>query len=190
MKHKQFYALKSSLPMLLFDGGTLITFQRFFECCEAFLPENALAFLRSLDLCPLAEKKFPGASSMDSYARWEITLRNTLARLRGAKLSLDAEPYLVTLEGEEEFSAAAAARNIFAMQADPLEKDRALDRARWEYLESMELEHTFDFDSLCIYYCKMLIRSKWLARRKEIAAENLNKAALLSEKASENVTVS
>ncbi|MBO5724263.1 MAG: hypothetical protein J6S58_05480, partial [Lentisphaeria bacterium] len=82
MKHKQFYALKASLPMLLFDGGTLITFQRFFECCEVFLPEKGLEFLRSLTLCPLAEKGFPGASTMDAYARWEITLRNTLARLR------------------------------------------------------------------------------------------------------------
>lgn len=127
---------------------------------------------------------------MDSYARWEISLRNTLARLRGAKLSLDAEQYLVALEGEEEYSASAAAKNIYSMQADPLEKDRALDRARWEYLESLEADHMFDFDALCIYYCKMLIRSKWLSRQKEKAVENLDKAALLSEKASENVTLS
>lgn len=189
MKHEQYYALKASLPMLLFDGACPITEERFFECCASFLPEESLDFLRSLDLCPVAEPHFPGSSSMDRFARWEITLRNTLAVLRGAKLSLDASPYLVEQE-DEEFEALTAAKRIFSLQADPLERDRALDRARWDFLESMELDHTFDFDALCIYCCKMQIRNKWASRQKDKALANLEKAADLSEKASENIKIS
>lgn len=188
MKHEQYYALKASLPMLLFDGALPITAERFFECCKVFLSEEDLEFLRNLSLCPEEVPSYPDAESMASYARWEITLRNTLAELRGAKLSLDVSSYIHPLE-EEEFAAVTAGRNIFSMQADPLEKDRALDRARWEYLDSMEFEHAFDFDSLCIYYCKMLIRSKWLSRQKDQALQNLEKASDLSEKDAESVKI-
>lgn len=190
MKHEQYYALKASLPMLLFDGASpAITTGRFFECCEVFLPEEGLEFLRALTLCPESIPDFPAARSMAAYARWEIALRNMLAQLRGAKLGLDVSPYIHPLEGEE-YEAECVARNVFSMQADPLEKDRALDRARWEFLEHMELEHSFDFDSLCIYYCKMLIRDKWSLRQKEKASANLEKASDLSEKASEDVKIS
>ena len=60
-----------------------------------------------------------------------------------------------------------------------------MDRARWDFLESMEWNHVFDFDALCIYRCKLLILEKWAARRKGNAAEILDEAAARSEQQTE-----
>lgn len=180
---KQYYALKASLPMLLFDEMPPLDSAAFLGYCEAYLAPAKLTFLKELSLAP---RSVPdgNAQVMQKYAAWEICLRNTLARLRAARLSVDPEPYVVKF-ADYETGAASAAQSVFSMNADPLEKEKALDRARWDFLESMEWNHVFDFDALCIYRCKLLILEKWAARRKGNAAEILDEAAARSEQKTE-----
>lgn len=179
---KQYYALKASLPRLAFDGPPPMTSSRFLECCEAFLKPAEMDFLRGLSLKPRAVSSLKNASFMQKYAVWEICLRNTLAELRAGKLDLDPASYLVQF-AEYETTAAAAAKSVFSMQGNPLDKELFLDRARWDFLESMEWKHSFDFDSLCIYRCKLQILEKWSVRHADQAASNLDEAAKRSENA-------
>ena len=67
-----------------------------------------------------------------------------------------------------------------------MEKEKALDRARWDFLDGLDWQHAFDFAGLCIYRCKLLILEKWAARLAGNAAANLDAAADQAEKASEN----
>lgn len=181
---KQYYALKASLPMLLFDEMPPLDSAVFLGYCEAYLAPEEQAFLRRLSLTPRSVPPNGSAQVMRKYAVWEICLRNTLARLRAARLSVDPDSYVVKF-ADYETAAASAAQSVFSMNADPLEKEKALDRARWDFLESMEWNHVFDFEALCIYRCKLLILEKWAARRKGNAAEILDEAAARSEQQTE-----
>lgn len=181
MSKNQYYALKASLPMLSFDAVPQITVPHFLDYCELYLTPEQLDFLRNLSLKNRSVPEASTSVSMHRYAIWEICLRNTLTELRAAKLNLDAGASTEHF-AEYETTAAAAARTVFSMQSDPLEKERILDRFRWDFLDSMEWEHIFDFEALCIYLCKLLILEKWTARQTSSAAANLESAADYSEK--------
>lgn len=197
---RQYFALKASLPMLLFDAAPPISSEEFLSCCEAFLPPDRMKFLRALTLSPRElpefEKDFKRAAIpskkdirtddsrvMQLYSRWEISLRNTLARLRAAKLGQDPEANVVKYAAFDS-AADTAARNAFSL-TDPMEKELALDRARWDFLTGLEWSHAFNFEALCIYRCKLMILEKWAARRDGNAAANLDAAAAKAEKSTE-----
>lgn len=194
---RQYFALKASLPLLLFDAAPPMSSEEFLSRCEAFLPSDRMKFLRELTLSPRElpdfEKNFKQAAIpskkdirtddtcvMQLYSRWEISLRNTLARLRAAKLGQDPEANTVKYAAFDS-SADTAARNAFNL-TDPMEKELALDRARWNFLDGLEWSHAFNFEALCIYRCKLMILEKWAARRSGDAAVNLDAAASKAEK--------
>ena len=194
---RQYFALKASLPMLLFESDPPIRSEEFLSRCEAFLAPDRMKFLRELTPVPREvpdlEKNFKAAAIpskrdirtddtrvMQLYTCWEICLRNTLARLRAAKLGRDPEACTVKF-AEYVPSAEQAARNAFAL-SDPLEREKALDLARWGFLDGLEWSHAFNFEALCIYRCKLLILEKWAARRAGDPAKNLDAAADRAEK--------
>ena len=187
---KKYYALKASLPMLMFDSAPPLSSTEFMERCEVWVKPDRMAVLRALTEIP---REAPKPSSrflpdnrkaMEHYRDWEIALRNALARLRAVRLGQDPESYLVPTDRYDS-DAEAAARTAFNA-ADPLEKEKALDRARWDFLDGLEWKHTFDFSGLCIYRCNLLILEKWAARQTGDASANLDAAADRAEKASEN----
>ena len=196
---RQYFALKASLPMLLFDAAPPISSEEFLSRCEAFLAPDRMKVLRELTLSPRElpdfERDFKRAAIpskkdirtddtrvMQLYSRWEISLRNTLARLRAAKLGQDPETNVVKYAAFDS-AADTAARNAFSL-TDPMEKELALDRARWDFLDGLEWSHAFNFEALCIYRCKLMILEKWAARRNGNAAANLA-AAGKAEKSTE-----
>ena len=171
--------------------------EEFLSRCESFLDPVRMKFLRELAPAPRElpdfEKNFKQAAipskkdirtddthAMQLYARWEISLRNTLARLRAAKLGQDPEANVVKHAAFDPSADAAFAHT------DPLEKEKALDRARWTFLDGMEWNHAFNFEALCIYRCKLMILEKWAVRRAGDAEKNLNAAAERAENPSES----
>lgn len=200
---RQYFALKASLPMLLFDAPPPLSSEDFLSRCEAFLAPDRMKFLRELTAAPRDlpdfERNFKQAAIpskkdirtddtrvMQLYARWEICLRNTLARLRAAKLGEDPESCTVKFAAFDS-SADSAARTAFSL-ADPQERERALDRARWNFLDGLEWSHAFNFEALCIYRCKLMILEKWAVRRAGDAERNLDEAAARAEKAIDQTT--
>ena len=197
---RQYFALKASLPMLLFDAAPPMSSEEFLSRCEAFLAPDRMKFLRELTLSPRElpdfEKDFKRAAIpskkdirtddtrvMQLYSRWEICLRNTLARLRAAKLGQDPEANVVKYAAFDS-AADTAARNAFSL-TDPMEKELTLDRARWDFLDGLDWSHAFNFEALCIYRCKLMILEKWATRRNGDAAANLDAAAAQAEKSTE-----
>ncbi len=180
---KNYYALKSSLPLLLFDGPPPFSRETFLEYCSAYLPEKQMEILRALKAAP---HNLPDGIGPDSptgeYILWEICLRNTLGALRAGKLGMDAEPYLVKFAAFES-DAFRVANEAYSAQTNPFERERALDAARWCKLDSVEGRHTFDFDAFCLYLLRLMILEKWAARNPKAAPGNLEKAADRAEHA-------
>ena len=183
--------------MLLFEEKPPLSSEDFLSRCEAFLAPDRMKFLRNLTAAPREvpdfEKNFKEAAIpsgrdirtddarvMARYVRWEICLRNTLTRLRAAKLGLDPEVHTVKY-ADYDSSADFIARTAFNI-SDPMEREKTLDRARWDFLDGMEWNHAFNFESLCIYRCKLMILEKWAARKSGDPSKNLDAAAARAEK--------
>lgn len=169
---KQYFALKASLPFLNFGDKPVLSRNRFLEYCEAFLGEKELSFLRNLSLA--APEKLPeNGSSEAEFLRYETALRNALLLMRAKARGGKGE--LLLREGDGKSAPEEAADVIARLQAsaDPLEREKILDMARWARLEELEFSHLADLDALGIYCRKLLILEKWERFREEKAEENL-----------------
>ena len=77
-----------------------------------------------------------------------------MVKLRSERLDKDPVPYLRE-EGDDE-GQESTAREALGKQ-DPLEAEKVLDRARWDLLESLDIEASFDLSSLIIYSLELQI---------------------------------
>jgi len=166
------YYLISSLPMLKRDERPFMGLESFMSACEPWLSSGEMSALAGLSLEPGVSAGAGGVTG--EWSAWEASLRNRLARARGARLERDAEKFTRPDSGfhseidrgvQEAFSAPS-----------PLEKERILDSLRWRILDHMESGHIFDFDFLCVYKLKLMLREKWGERTKALGSANFDKA--------------
>lgn len=170
-----YYALTASLPMLKRDEDPSMTSEAFLSACSAFVEPELMTVLESLSLCPSDTSGLDPESAAYSYEKWEIALRNSMAKIRANKLKLDPSAHV--LKDADYDSEADRIANDALSAPNPMEKEKILDAGRWYKLDCMEGGHLFDFDVLCIYRYKLMILEKWQSRKSEKAAGNLDAAA-------------
>ena len=169
------YGLISSLPMQSLDGAPAITEEEFFAACDLYLNKAQKQQLRNLTLQADDASVFPAGSFAKKYAEWEISFRNSIAKLRAQRLNLDPAAWL-RADGSYESDADRLSREAFQSQ-NPLEREKLLDRARWNKIEELSLGNLFNFNILCAYKLKLEIQWKWQNRSKKKPEENLDLAA-------------
>lgn len=168
--------LISSLPMLWFGMKPPISLETFFRLCENLIPGEDLEILKqSIGPAPInddAQRTFLGWRAFDT------ALKNELALLRSQRQRRDAAKHI----RQEDFFdvrirhvALAAIRN-----PSPLEAERMLDQARWDFLEELSVGHYFDLDFLIVYLQKIIILERWQriasADREELFKQTLSYA--------------
>ncbi|MCX7025820.1 MAG: hypothetical protein NT080_14570 [Spirochaetes bacterium] len=87
-----------------------------------------------------------------SYLKWELSLRNELAKIRAHQLGKSPERYVKP--GEPEWEAARVAQSAAACD-NPLEAELLIERERWALIERLETGHFFDLESLLAYGLKL-----------------------------------
>jgi hypothetical protein len=159
--------------MLKKDESPALTPEAFLALCSDWVEQDRMDFLSKLQLRPVEGLKIPAGSSVAEYLSWEGALRERFAKARAARLNrqdfVPAEADKHFVEAEHIVQEALAAPN-------PLERERFLDKLRWSKLEDLEFGHIFDFDILCLYKLKLLLRCKWQARQPARGSANLDKA--------------
>ena len=108
----------------------------------------------------------------DFLRRWvgfEVALRNAVARVRAEALELDPAGYLLAEDLAREESAAGEAAEDVASAADPLGALRAMDVARWQWLEDASGYFSFAIDELAAYARRLVLLTRWhvIARQGE-----------------------
>ena len=58
--------------------------------------------------------------------------------------------------------------------ADPLERERAIDKLRWQAIEEISAGHELDFDALCAYKLKLDILIRRRHRDREVGLASFN----------------
>ena len=148
-----YYFTVASLPLLFYDKTPPITLDYFLQTCETHLQKNDFKMLLNAKLASITRVK-PCSSTYERFQEWEKSLRNTLAKLRAGKKGVDAKPYLK--ETKEVLAVEKIARQAIE-ETSPLKAEHILNRARWHYLEELELMHFFDIEKLVVFYLQLQV---------------------------------
>ena len=187
------YYLIAQLPYLLYGQGSFISSEYFKELCKEHLDDKEMELLESCSLNPFTEAKdedavfggkpLPVSSPfIDSWRNWEKALRLNLAKFRAQNLKRDAgtleEPSSASLD------AASIAKTAVTMDS-PLEAEMYLDKARWDFIDSLEgLDH-FSGNVVFAYLLKLYLIERYakfkedegFAEYKRLYASIINQAS-------------
>jgi hypothetical protein len=100
----------------------------------------------------------------DFLAAWvgfEVALRNELVAARARALDLEASDYTVAEDLAQGHAEIAQAVSQWASAPNPLEAQRALDRARMAWLGATEPYYTFQDDEIAAYAAKVQLLLRW-----------------------------
>ncbi len=150
------YYLVASLPPVALGEPPPWTPEEFLFHCQGALDPDAWCEL-SLIVEGRAEE---GASE---FAAWWVSLdaqlRNIQARFRAGRLNIEARPYLRTHSGYD--VAAGQAVTDAMTRTQPLERELALDRCRWNALEERILHDPFGLDVVMAYAVRLRLMERW-----------------------------
>jgi hypothetical protein len=165
------------------------------ELCKAHLEPKDFALLESCSLNPFAQKidenddfapfgqsaNSDSSPFIDSWRNWEKSLRLNLAKLRAQNLKRD---FSSQEDASSELDAATIAKTAMTMDS-PLEAEMYLDKARWDFIDSLEgLDH-FSENAIFAYHLKLSINERYckfkedegFAEYKRLYASIINQAS-------------
>lgn len=167
----QYYYTVSSLPMLMWDSDKFMTESEFLYACESTVAEKDFETLKAALLIPVQGAAVTNPA-LKSWYDWENTLRSELVKLRAAKKGTDAEKYISDNPGEA--GVVEIAREAFN-QNSPLDGEKILDQARWDYLDMLEAGHMFDIGKLIVYYLKLQLLNRRAVLNKDKGQQEYEK---------------
>ena len=171
-----YFYLGASLPSVKRDEVPLLSVEAFLELCVKWVSPAKLRLLSELGLVPPSEGAIPEiCASAREYLNWERAMRVRFARQRATRLGRQDLPAEDSLSGAYFTDLERLVQEAY-LAPNPLERERLLDAARWRKLEDLELGHIFDFDNLCIYKLKLMLREKWGVRQLQKGSADLDSA--------------
>jgi len=163
-----YHYLTSSLPALSLEAPPPFTPDEFRFKCQGVLGKGDLA---ELDLV-LAGRAAEGRSAFSrAWAGADAQIRNTAAKARGAKLGVEAKPFLKSHPGyavwlDKEVSDALA-------KASPLARETGLDLARWKFVEDLARADASGLPAVLAFAVKLMLATRWAAMKEEAGRERL-----------------
>jgi len=160
--------LVSSLPALSLEAPPPFAPADFRFKCQGVL---STADLAELDLL-LAGKSAEGRAAFSkAWAGGDAQIRNTAAKARGAKLGVEAKPFLKSHPGyavwlDKEVTDALA-------KASPLAREMGLDLARWKFVEDLARADASGLPAVLAFAVKLMLATRWSAMKEEAGRERL-----------------
>ena len=166
--------LVSSLPALSLAAPPPFSPAEFRFKCQGVLGDADLAELDRV----LAGRAAEGRSAFaQAWAAGDAQIRNTAAKMRGAKLGVEAKPFLKSHPGyavwlDKEVSDALA-------KASPLARETGLDLARWKYVEDLARTDATGLPAVLAFAVQLMLAARWAALQEDAGRERLEQ--LVSE---------
>ena len=175
----------ASLPELVFGKPAPVSLEKFDDMAKEYLNSKQCGILKELTF-PVPEKDpadFVCCSGLwNSVREFERFLRLRIAKIRAEKLELA----IVVPEPEGFFSEIDYILNSAMTCDDPCERELIIDRVRWEFLDSMTMNHMLDFEGLCIYRLKLQILEAYRGRTPEEGTPRFEEALEMILRAGRN----
>lgn len=162
-----YYYLMASVPMLSLGETPAISSEDFRRACAEHLTQRDMAALDALGQEPPA----PGIGR--EWHASETRIRNAAARLRAARLKRDAAQYTREQVGVD-LAAEEAVGDAFA-RPNPMERERAIDRLRWQQIETLTGYDPFSSDAVLAYALKLRLAERWARLEDEAGLERADR---------------
>ena len=163
-----YHYLVSSLPALSLEASPPFSPEEFRFKCQGVLANADLAELDRV----LAGRSADGHSSFSrAWAAGDAQIRNTAAKMRGAKLGVEAKPFLKSHPGyavwlDKEVADALA-------KASPLAREMGLDRTRWKFVGELARADASGLPAVLAFAVQLTLAARWAAMKEEAGRERL-----------------
>jgi len=165
---EQYYYLVSSLPGLAFFTPVPITRAVFFETCRGSL--NA-AGMEELEAVLEGRREDVKTGFGSAWLDGDRQLRNAIARQRALRLGVDEKKHLKEHHGYR-VDAEDVVSDAYS-RANPLERELALDRYRWNLADELSQADPFGLSTLLAYAVKLEINAHWQSLTPEKGRDRL-----------------
>jgi hypothetical protein len=152
----------ASLPAVSLTGAPPFTSPELLAAAAGVLRDDHWHDLRALLEDRRGDVRSPEARELVAA---EARLRSALARLRAQRAGADAGQAARLLAIPDARAADVAARAM-ALE-DPLERERLLDRHRWQLLDAAAAFPAFGVQAVFAYALKLRLAEKWSAMDEE-----------------------
>lgn len=110
----------------------------------------------------------------------ETGLRNAIARRRAARRGIEARPWLHHAQDGDDLRIERGVAAAFE-QPDPLQRERALDRLRWQIADAMQGIQPMTQEVVLAYAIKLRLLTRWSVLDEEIGRSRLEELAKLPD---------
>jgi len=152
--------LISSLPAIDFDSAPPLSYEDFLQRCNDWL---------SVSNCDAAKALLYGISSEHPFViAWldkETILRNALVQSRARAAGIDATLHTRYAHGCDKKIESDVEDAI--QHKNPLQKERAIDKIRWETVEELQGPDPLSIKAIFAYAVKLAIVTRWSKRNIE-----------------------
>ncbi|OGV65355.1 MAG: hypothetical protein A2498_12580 [Lentisphaerae bacterium RIFOXYC12_FULL_60_16] len=154
----EYFYFAATLPRVTMDDPVPWSSSDLLEQAAMHLSEGDLSGLKELQGGPNTVAQHPVAQQ---WFGLEAAIRNAIVRHRSARRKVDPAEFIhpdtpLDTRTEQMVSAAFTAAN-------PLERERTLDRYRWLLLEEMAGSNTFSTEAVLAYGMRLRIAERWAA---------------------------
>mgnify|MGYP006294656649 CR=1 FL=1 len=151
-----YYYLIASLPGVDLDAPPPLPPDEFRSICGEHLSRSDFDALTALldNSNPDRENSF-----VREWREFDSALRNTIARVRAGKLNMDPSEHTRQDIGYDP-SVEKAVSAAFSID-NPLEREKSIDRLRWERLNELAGFDPFAARALLAYTLKLLLAKRW-----------------------------
>ena len=165
-----YYDIMASMPNLSMRSPPPMSPEAFVRSCEGRMPSG--------DACEFAEfTSGHYAQCSTSFARrwatFEQTLIQKLAGYRAKQWKLEADAYAFLPDaGSDETYIDHVIAEAYA-KSNPRERERVLDRARWQELDNLIIQTPFGLAAVLATYVKLQIMSRWYGLHRDKGKQRL-----------------
>ncbi|MBO8131294.1 MAG: DUF2764 family protein [Candidatus Marinimicrobia bacterium] len=149
----KYYYFVAQLPYLHFDKETYMNIELFFNEGLKWLSNKDYNVLKSININEYQIKPYD-PEIVKKYKQFEYELRLDMANYRRAK------------KMSQEYKTKYVPSGILR-ESTPLEIEKALMKARWDFIDELEIDHHFDLEKLITYLLKLQILERLFTFNKE-----------------------
>lgn len=162
------YYLVASLPTLVLGEPPPLPPEAILHKCANLLEQSELDELRRV----LEGRVGEGVSEFSRrWVRADTQLRNAAARVRAGRLAAEPKRYLREHAGFDTYIEKAVT-DAYA-KPNPLERELAIDRHRWQMLDEMILTEPFGLAAVLAWALKLRIVTRWAGMEEDAGRQNV-----------------
>lgn len=102
-----------------------------------------------------------GVDFLAKWARFDLTLRNAIARERANRLKIEPEGYIVASDLEDKELELSEVISSWSGAEDPVDAQKIITMARWQWVCENDFWYTFRLDELAVYAVKLSLVDYW-----------------------------